>query len=321
MRYETIRGIDKPLSKLVFGCAIGPMLMGEDVNALLDGVYAQGITTFDTARQYGRSEEALGRWLRARSNREKVVLITKGCHPYEDGIDRVSPAAIREDIEQSLETLGTDYIDIYFLHRDDLKVEVGPIVETLNEYHKAGKIGVFGGSNWTHQRIAEANAYAGAHGLLPFMVSSPNFGLCNQVDDPYGGGAGCVTISGPANADVRAWYAKSNIPVFAYSSLGRGMFSGKVKSDDMEGARAILDPFAIKGYLYPENFERLRRAEELAAKKGCTVPQIALAWILQQELQVFALVSSTRAQSMEANVRALEVELTPEEIRWLDLRN
>ena len=64
------------------------------------------------------------------------------------------------------------------------------MVEILNEYHKAGRIGAFGGSNWTHQRIAEANQYAGEHGLIPFTVSSPNFGLCDQIGDPWGGGPG-----------------------------------------------------------------------------------------------------------------------------------
>lgn len=77
-------------------------------------------------------------------------------------------------------------------------VDPGPMVEILNEYHKAGRIGAFGGSNWTHQRIAEANAYASKYGLVPFTVSSPNFGLCNQIDDPWGGGPWSVTISGPA---------------------------------------------------------------------------------------------------------------------------
>ena len=159
-------------------------------------------------------------------------LLYTSCHPY-DGRDRVTPENLKHDIEQSFERLGTDYIDIYLMHRDDPKVEPGPMVEILNEYHKAGRIGAFGGSNWTHQRIAEANQYAGEHGLIPFTVSSPNFGLCDQIGDPWGGGPGCVTISGPSNAEARAWYRDNQIPVLAYSSLGRGMFAGIVKSDDI----------------------------------------------------------------------------------------
>ena len=206
------------------------------------------------------------------------------------------------------------------MHRDNPMVDPGPMVEILNEYHKAGRIGAFGGSNWTHQRIAEANAYASKYGLVPFTVSSPNFGLCNQIDDPWGGGPGCVTISGPANEEARAWYRDNHIPVLAYSSLGRGMFAGIVKSNDIEGAKKILDPFAVKGYCYPENFERLARAEQLAAEKNCSVPQIALAWIMNQDFEVFPLVSAKKASRIVSNVQALDITLTKDEAEWLDLR-
>ena len=198
MKYQKIKNVEKPLSKIIFDCAIPVMIQGEDADELLDEVYAQGITTFDTAENYGLSEASLGHWLKNRGNREKVVIISKGCHPY-DGRDRVTPEDLKHDIEQSFERLGTDYIDIYLMHRDNPMVDPGPMVEILNEYHKAGRIGAFGGSNWTHQRIAEANAYASKYGLVPFTVSSPNFGLCNQIDDPWGGGPGCVTISGPVS--------------------------------------------------------------------------------------------------------------------------
>ncbi|MCI6795013.1 MAG: aldo/keto reductase, partial [Lachnospiraceae bacterium] len=289
MKYENLEDIKTPVSRIVFGTALPAMIKGENVNDLLDSIYAEGITTFDTAENYGLSEISLGTWMKARKNRDKIVIISKGCHPY--GRDRVTPEDLKQDIEQSFERLHTDYIDIYMLHRDDLKVDVGPIVEILNEYKKAGKIGRFGGSNWTVERMEQANEYACKHGLVPFTVSEPNFGLCDQIGDPWGGGSGCVTISGPAHQEDRDWYAKNDIPVFAYSSLGRGMFSGRVKSNDIEGAKSILDPNAVKGYCYPENFERLARVEKLAASKNRTVPQIALAWVLNQDFDVFPLVS------------------------------
>ena len=317
MEYRRIEGIDKALSRVVFGCAIPAMLRGEDVNALLDDMYELGINVFDTAENYGLSEVCLGRWMKERRNRDKLVLISKGCHPYER--DRVTPEDLRHDIEQSFERLGTDYIDIYFMHRDDLKVDVGPMVEILNEYKKAGKIGVFGGSNWTHERIQEANRYAAEHGLTPFQVSSPNFGLCDQIGDPFGGGAGCVTISGRAGEEARKWYREQEMPVFAYSSLGRGFFSGRVKSARPEEAADVLDEFAVKGYCYPENFERLRRVEQLAQEKNCTVPQLALAWVLAQPLKVFPLVSASAKERMTQNLAALEIRLTAEETAWLNL--
>lgn len=313
----SIANVRLPVSRIVFGCACGPMLRGERVHALLDAVYACGVTAFDTAENYGQSEISLGNWIADRGLRERVTVITKGCHPY--GRDRVTPEDLRADLEQSLRRLKTDYIDVYFLHRDDLHVPVGPLVEVLNEYHRAGKIGAFGGSNWTHRRIAEANAYARAHGLRPFGVSSPNFSLANQVADPWGGSAGCVTISGPGQQEARAFYRLENIPVFAYSSLGRGLFSGRVRSGDPEGAKQLLDEGARKGYLDADNFRRLARVEKMAAEKGATVPQIALSWLLNQDFTVFPIVSTTSGGRMRENLRALEIPLTPEELRWLDL--
>lgn len=318
MKYENLEDIKTPVSRIVFGTALPAMIKGENVNDLLDSIYAEGITTFDTAENYGLSEISLGTWMKARKNRDKIVIISKGCHPY--GRDRVTPEDLKQDIEQSFERLHTDYIDIYMLHRDDLKVDVGPIVEILNEYKKAGKIGRFGGSNWTVERMEQANEYAYKHGLVPFTVSEPNFGLCDQIGDPWGGGSGCVTISGPAHQEDRDWYAKNDIPVFAYSSLGRGMLSGRVKSNDIEGAKSILDPNAVKGYCYPENFERLARVEKLAASKNRTVPQIALAWVLNQDFDVFPLVSASKAEWMASNLEALDISLSKEEVEWLDLR-
>lgn len=319
MKYAKISGVEQPVSRIVYGCANAPMIAGENADELLDEVLARGINTFDTAENYGLSELSLGHWIKSRKNRDRVVIITKGCHPY-DGRDRVTPEDLRHDIEQSFARLGTDYIDVYLLHRDDLSVSPGAVTEILNEYHRAGKIGAFGGSNWTHERIAEANRYAGQHNLEPFRVSSPNFGLCRQIKDPWGGGPGSVTISGEEHAQARAWYLAQQMPVIAYSGLGRGMFSGRVHSGDMEAAKQILDEFAVKGYCYPENFERLRRAEELAKEKGGTVPQIALAWLLNQELTVFPVVSTLSRERLAENAGAAKIRLSSEEIKWLDLQ-
>ncbi len=81
-------------------------------------------------------------------------------------------------------------------------------METFNAMHEEGNIGAFGASNWTHTRIEEANEYAYKHNLIPFSVSSPNFCLARQIEDPWGGG--CVNISGPENIEARAWYEKKS---------------------------------------------------------------------------------------------------------------
>ncbi len=306
------------LSKIVYGCASKEMRDGEDVSYLLDQIYDLGINVFDTAENYGLSECSLSRWISSRGNRDKIHIITKGCHPYER--DRVTPEDMKADIEKSLQRLHTDYLDTYFLHRDDTTKETGPLVEMLNECHKAGLIGRFGGSNWTVERIREANEYAHAHGLLPFTVSSPHFGIAVQVEDPFGGSSGCISISGEEHEKDREYYEVSGMPVFSYSSLGRGFFSGRVISSEPENAKNVLDEFAVKGYCYPENFKRLARVEQMAAERGATVAQIALAWILNQKMDVYPIMSSMNPQRFESNMKARDIRLSEQELMWLDLQ-
>lgn len=310
-----IPGLDEPVSRIFFGTAIMPMLMGQDVDSLLDGIYAMGIRAFDCARGYGAAEKSLGSWVRRRNNRERVVLLTKCGNVTKDGV-KVNREVILSELETSLQTMQTDYIDIFLLHRDDPDTPVEEIIDCLNRCKQAGKIRTFGVSNWTHQRIAQANAYAVSHSLEGFSVSSPNFGLAEQVEDPWGGG--CVTISGEANRDTRQWYADCQMPVLAYSSLGRGFFSGKFRSGDMDAARRLLDPFAVKGYLHPVNMERLARAEALAEQKRCTVSQIAMRYIFSYGLNLFAIVSTVNPDRMTENISAALHPLTPEEVSWLE---
>ena len=316
MQYMDIKGIPVPVSRLVFGCAFPAMLRGEDVGETLDAALEAGINAFDTAENYQGSEAALGRWLKSRNVRDNIVLITKGAHPY-DGVDRVTPNEISRDIEQSLERLNTDHIDLYFLHRDDPNVEVGPIVELLHAYREEGKIGLYGGSNWTTARIAEANAYAKAHGLYPFEASSPQFGLAVMVRDPWGGSGGCLSISAPEQENERAWYLEQDMPIFAYSGLGHGILSGKLKSGDWERAGEFLNQDAVFGYHAPINYGRLVRAEELAAQKGCTVADIAIAWALHQKLAVFPIIAASSPAHVKKNTAALNVALTEKECAYL----
>lgn len=312
--------IGKEISPLVFGCANDFINGGNNSNHLFDKAFELGINTFDTARQYGLSENVVGNWLKTK-NREDIVLITKCSHPEGD-IQRVTPEDIDYDMEKSLEALGTDYVDIYLLHRDDFNVEVGPIVEKMNELMEAGKIKVFGGSNWTIRRIKEANDYAAKHGLQPFTVSSPNFSLGNQIGEPWGGGEGSVTLSGAERKADREWYRKENFLLFGYSSLAHGFFSGRLTSANLDKMDKVIDRFAMSGFNFPENIERLKRAEELAKQKGCTIPQLVLAWIIQQkEVKVYPIVSSTNPERIESNMKALQLKLSPEEIRYVNLES
>jgi len=263
------------------------------------------------------AEKALGDWIRARNNRDRVVILSKCGNVDGEGKVCVNRAVIERELAESLSTLQTDYIDIYLLHRDDPNTPVGEVIETLNEAKRQGKIRIFGVSNWTDARIREANEYAAAHGLEGFSASSPSYGLAEQVVDPWGGD--CVTISGAANAEARQWYAENQMPVIAYSSLGRGFFSGRFRSGDYETAKKVLDPFAQKGYLYECNMRHLQAAEEIAVREGVSVAQVAMAYLFHSPMHVFAVVSSMNPARIRENVVASGVMLDETDLKKLEM--
>ncbi|MBR2824596.1 MAG: aldo/keto reductase [Clostridia bacterium] len=316
MMTGTIPGLNRPVSRIFFGTAIPPVMTDEPgAPELLDSVLAAGVNAFDCARSYGRAENALGRWIESRGCRDQVTVLSK-CGDIRDGIVKVNREVIQDQLARSLDALRMNTVDIYLLHRDDPDTPVGEIIDTLSEARQAGQVRIFGVSNWTCPRIREANAYAAAHGLSGFSVSSPNYGLAVQVEDLWGGG--CVSLSGPENRDARAWYAENQMPVIAYSSLGRGFFSGRFRSDDPEAAGRVLDPYARKGYLYPINLERLRRAETLADREGCAVSEIAMRYVFSSPMNVFAVVSTKSADRLRMNIRAAGMPLTGEDVSYLE---
>ena len=313
MLYGAIAG--KQVSKIVFGCGGAPMMRGEEVSPLLDAALEAGINAFDTARVYGKSERTLGRWLRGKP-REKLFIITKGCHPSALGFRRLNARCLRADLERSLEQLDCGTIDLYFLHRDDPRIPAGEIVHMLGDVC-GDRVRAFGASNWSPARIQEANDYAAAHGLRPFAASEPNFGLAAQVGEPWQGGT--ATLSGADAPATRAWYRASQLPVLAYSPLGHGMFSGKVRSDDAAAARTLLDRPARRGYLCAANIERLARAEKLAKERGASVSQVALAWLFAQGIDAYAVLGASSPARIRSAADSLSLALTPAEAAWLDL--
>ncbi len=316
MRYGTLPGLDKPLARLVQGTV---MVSSADEGAsfrLLDEVFALGGTAFDTAHVYGGgdNERTVGRWVRSRGLRDSVVIIAKGAHHNEDR-KRVTPFDITADLHDSLARFGFDHIDLYVLHRDDPAVPVGPIVEVLNEHRKAGLVRAFGGSNWTHERVAEANRYAEEHGLVPFAVSSPNFSLAEQVRGPW---EGCVSIGGPSGKVARTWYNQERLPLLTWSSLAGGFFSGRFRRDNLDSFTSYLDRLCVTSYAYEENFKRLDRAEQMARDKGVSLPQLALAYVMSQPLDIYALIGCQSGAEFAANLEALAFGLTDEECGWLE---
>ena len=318
MRYGSIPGVGDRVSRLVLGSMVFSIKPDafENTCRLLDRFTEAGGTTVDTARIYaqGTSETAFGKWLDRSGKRDDVVVLGKGAHHNSETLERrVTPAAIHEDIETSLREMRLDAIDIYILHKDDPEAEVGPIVETLNEEAAAGRIKAFGGSSWSTQRLDEANAYAAEHGLRPFTVSSPNLALAVPNEPMW---VGCISIAGDDPA--QAWYQATGMPVFAWSAQARGFFSGRFNPELIEGATTDAQN-VIRTYYSADNWERYRRADELAELKGCTLRQVALAWVLHSSLDVYALIGPATLSELDDCLGALDVELSPAEVAWLNL--
>ena len=207
----------------------------------MDAFIDRGGNFIDTARVYGASwsgsanlplsEMAVGRWLWERKNRDKVVISTKGAHPIltDKSRMRLHPDEIRSDLDKSLEHLRTTYIDIYFLHRDDVSVPVPDILETLDDERRKGKIRFYGCSNWTLGRMKEAWDYAKGHALEGFSVNQAWVCLPDINKDKISD----KTLV-PMDSKMYQWHSVTKMPVMAYSSIARGYLmrlrSGKALS-------------------------------------------------------------------------------------------
>jgi predicted dehydrogenase/aryl-alcohol dehydrogenase-like predicted oxidoreductase len=303
MRYGEVPGVGKKISKLVMGAG-GRGLSHASV--LYDDFVERGGNCFDTAYIYGRgmTERLLGQWMRNRGNRDEIVVIGKGAHtPHCD------PESIRRQLTESVERLQTDYVDLYFMHRDNTDIPVGEFVDVLDELHRAGRIHAYGGSNWTTERLVEANAYAESHGRKAFVALSNNFSLARMIEPPWDG---CLASSDP---ESREWLEEHQLALFPWSSQARGFFTGRSNPDDLS------DPELARCWYSEDNFVRKERAHTLASQRGVSTVAIALAYVLAQDFPAFPLIGPQQLSETRDSYAALDVELTPAEVRWLDLRD
>ena len=288
----------------------------DEADALLDAAFEHGIDAVDTGHVYGNgaSERAIGSWLERRGLADDVFILSKGCHPDASG-PRVNPEALAADLAESLDRLRVPAVDLYMLHRDDPAVPVGEMVDAFAEHLAAGRLCAYGFSNWTRARIEEACDYAEANDRPLPAASSPNFSLADQVEDPWGGG--CVTLTGKAAADDRDWHRDTGMTIFAWSSLARGLFSGRVTRRALAADPSLVDEACRTAYVHDVNLARLNRVIEFAEAGGATVPQIALAWVLAQDLPLHAIVGAATEQEVEDLAAAAALAITEEEAKWL----
>lgn len=304
MKYGRLPGVDKPISRFIMGC--DNQFTYAHAAMIFDHWYEQGGNAFDTAYIYGqgRFEKHLGSWVKARNVRDKVVIITKGAHT-----PNCNPEALVSQLHESLDRQQTDHADIYIMHRDNLNIPVSAFIDVLNQEVKAGRIKVFGGSNWTLARIEEANAYAKKTGQQGMSLLSNNFSLAQLLEPIW---PGCVACS---DATSRQWLTENQFPVLAWSSQARGFFTERA------GPGKTSDAELVRCWYSDENFKRRERAIELAKKKDVLPINIAAAYVLAQPFPTFALIGPRVLHELTTSLPGLSVELTADEVKWLNLED
>jgi aryl-alcohol dehydrogenase-like predicted oxidoreductase len=198
-------------------------------------------------------------------------------------------------------------VDVYFIHRDNPAIPVEEFVDALNENVAAGRIRAFGGSNWSLERIAAGNAYAARAGLRGFSAISNNFSLARMVDPVW---KGCIAASDPA---YREFLTQSQLVLMPWSSQARGFFL------EDSAPEFNADKERVRCWFADDNFERLGRARELSAAKGVRAINIALAYVLAQPFPTFPLIGPRRLSETRSSLESLQVTLTPDEVKWLNL--
>jgi aryl-alcohol dehydrogenase-like predicted oxidoreductase len=282
---------------------------------LMDAYFEAGGNVLDTARVYAdwlpgganASERTLGEWLKQRGLRDQVYVSTKGAHPAlaTMHIPRMSPQEISYDISQSLHYLQTDRIDLYWLHRDAPDVPVSEIIDALNIHIRAGQIRCIGCSNWTAQRIREANDYAQGHNLAGFVANQPLWSLAA----PNPGAISDKTLVLMGEDDLR-FHHETGMAVMPYTSQAKGYFakleSGSLKESDK------------RQYDSPLNRQRCQRAAELAARHGVSITTISLSYLTSQPFPTVPIIGPKTMAQLEDCLTNADLRLSPEELAYLE---
>jgi aryl-alcohol dehydrogenase-like predicted oxidoreductase len=319
MRYQTIPGTELNPSVICLGALpFGVSLSEQTSFELLDRYFAGGGNFIDTALVYGEwlpggkglSEKTVGKWVTAKHNRTEAIIGTKGAHPRLSSMQtpRLSKAEIISDLEESLDNLQTDYIDLYWLHRDDPERPIAEIITTLYEQLQAGKIRYFGCSNWRVERIKEAQTFAATYGLPGFVGNQLRWSLAlpnpSALFDP---------TTTTMDAAMKVYHQQSGLAAMAYTSQARGFFSKLANS-----SREKLPETLKREYLNPENLTILTRLTELAAEKVLSVGVLALAYLVSQPFPTYPIASCSTLEQLLENLAAGAVELEPFLLDYLE---
>jgi aryl-alcohol dehydrogenase-like predicted oxidoreductase len=308
----------RPLGRT--GLSVPPLCFGGNVFgwtvdeagsfALLDRLREEGFAFVDTADVYsawapgntgGESETIIGRWLKARGGRDRMILATKVGSEMGPGRKGLRKAYIVQALEDSLRRLQTDYVDLYQSHWDDPET---PFDETLSAYQdllKSGKVRAIGASNLDAARLGEALAVSAAAGLPRYDTLQPHYNLVERAG-----------FEGP----LQDLCVREGIGVITYFSLASGFLTGKYRSaaDFAKSARGE----GMAKYLDERGHRILKALDEVAAEHDATQAQVALAWLMGRPSVVAPIASATLVSQLDELLGATRLRLSPEAVRTLD---
>jgi aryl-alcohol dehydrogenase-like predicted oxidoreductase len=264
-----------------------------------------GIIFFDTANVYsgGMSEEVVGRALRDFTRRDEIVLATKVYNPMGPGLNErgLSRKHIMSAIDASLKRLGTDYVDLYQIHRWDNNTPIAETMEALHDVVKAGKARYIGASSMYSWQFAKAQYTADLNGWTRFVSMQPHYNLVYREEE----------------REMLSFCADQKIAVIPWSPLARGLLTGGRSKERNETERARTDAFGKS--LYSEaDFAIADRVTEIAKQRGIPAAQVALAWMLSKPVITAPIIGASKPGHIEDAVGALSVKLTEDEIRRLE---
>ena len=264
-----------------------------------------GINFFDTANTYsdGTSEEIVGRALRDFARREEIVLATKVFYPMREGPNArgLSRKSIMIEIDASLRRLGTDYVDLYQIHRWDQHTPLKETLEALQDVIKAGKARYIGASSMYAWQFSKAQYLARQNGWTPFVSMQNHYNLLNREEE----------------REMMPLCEAEGVGVVPWSPLARG----RLTRDWTETTNRLeKDEFGKTLYVGTEDADRrvIARVAEVAAQRGMPRAQVALAWLLQKPFITAPIVGASKLHHLDDAVAALSLKLTPEEIAALE---
>ena len=306
------------------GLQVAPICLGGNVfgwtcdeptsQAVLDAYVAGGGNFIDSADVYarwapgnvgGESEAILGRWMRARGNREQLVIATKvgsamGDGPNQRGLSRQHIVAA---VEASLRRLQTDYIDLYQAHIDDAATPLDETLRAFDDLLRQGKLRYIGASNYSAWRLVQALWTSDRHGYAPYVCVQPRYNLVDRADYERELEPACLALG---------------VGVITYSALGGGFLSGKYRRDGALPTTARADSVRQR-YMHERGWAVLDALLAVAEARGATPTQVALAWQLARPSVTAPIASATSVAQVQELLGAAALKLTTEELAALDV--